>query len=425
MSLPRLLRGVGAGRMTYAAHVGEHGEIPDAVRRGGDGPAPPLLAELTRSGLRGHGGGGFPIAAKLDAVRRSKGTPVVVVNGTEGEPMSVKDRMLMESLPHLVLDGAICCAQVAGADKIVVALDQLSRDAAASVSAALRERPEFGRGSAPTEIISVPPGYVTGQETAVVNFLNTGKAKPMYAYPRISERGVGKRPTLMSNPETLAHVALIARHGAEWFRRLGSAEEPGSALVTLSGAIRAPGVYEIEYGSLLTGLVDAAEGQTEPLRAFLLGGYAGGWVDAGVATGARLSEASLRPAGASLGAGIIVALPRSACPVAEVTRVAGWMADESAGQCGPCVNGLGSIADTLTDLCEGHGGRDALADIRRWAGLVTGRGACAHPDGTARFVTSALSVFAAEFADHARHGLCDACARPPVLLTPQPRSAVR
>ena len=229
----------------------------------------------------------------------------------------------------------------------------------------------------------------------------------------------------MSNAETLSHVALIARHGAEWFRGLGTADEPGSALVTLSGAVRYPGVYEIEFGSLLPSLITAAEGQSEPLRAFLMGGYAGGWVDATAAVGMRLSEASLRPGGGSLGAGIIVALPRSACPVAEVTRVAGWMADESAGQCGPCVNGLGSIADALADVCDGRAGSGALTDIERWTAVVTGRGGCAHPDGTARFVTSALTVFAPEIAEHARHGPCDSCSRRPVLLTPTPRSAAR
>lgn len=424
MSLPRLLRGVTASRMTYRDHLAEHGALPAAVGARGADAATALPAELARSGLRGRGGGGFPLAAKLEAVRRAGGAPVVVVNGAEGEPMSVKDRMLLESLPHLVIDGAVCCADALGSDSITFTLDESSREAAEALLAALGERPEFGRDLASPEIVSLPSGYVTGQETAVVNFLNTGTAKPTAPLPRISERGVDRRPTLMSNPETLAHAALIARHGAGWFRELGSAQEPGSALVTLSGAVRYPGVYEIEYGSLLPTLVQAAEGQSEPLRAFLVGGYAGGWLDPSAAARARLSEASLRPLSATLGAGIVVALPRSACPVAEVARVAGWMADQSAGQCGPCVHGLGSIADTLADICEGRPSRDALSDLRRWSALVTGRGACAHPDGTARFVTSALSVFAAEVEDHARHGLCDACERRPVLITPRQRSTV-
>jgi NADH:ubiquinone oxidoreductase subunit F (NADH-binding) len=424
MSLPRVLLGVGAETMDYATHCRVHGELPPSARRARNGLPAPLHASLARAGLRGRGGGAFPLAAKLDAIQLAKGRAVVVVNGTEGEPMSVKDRMLLEALPHLVLDGAYAIGDMLGTRDIVVALDESLGDAADAVRQAARERPEAARRAGQPRIVIVPAGYVTGHETSIVNFLNRGIARPVTQPPRISERGVARRPTLMSNPETLAHAALIARHGADWFRELGSVEDPGSALVTLSGAVRAPGVYEIAYGSRLSSLVSAAGGVSEPVRAVLVGGYAGTWLDAGDTATLRLSRSDLRPLGASLGAGIVVALPRSACPVAEVTRVAGWMADESAHQCGPCVNGLASIAGTLADLSEGRGGRDAFSDLRRWCDLVVGRGACAHPDGVAAFVTSALRVFAADFEDHARRGPCDACARRPVLITPLRRSAV-
>lgn len=418
MSLPRVLLGAGEQPMDYQAHRQVHGDL-----RQHDPAA--LLAELTQSGLRGRGGGGFPLATKLDAVRRAKGTPIVVVNATEGEPMSVKDRMLLGSLPHLVLDGALVLARALRAPDVVIAIEESGRDVEASVERALSERPDIGRGMTQPQIVAVPTGFVTGQETAIVNFINNGIPRPTNQPPRISQRGIARRPTLMSNAETLAHVALIARHGHAWFRRLGPTEEAGSALVTLSGGVRAPGVYEIEYGSSLGSLIEAAGGLTEAARAFLFGGYGGSWVTGAAAKTLRLSTKSLWSMRASLGAGVIVALPNSACPVAEVTRVAGWMSDESASQCGPCVNGLGAMAATLVDVCEGRAGRDAFADLRRWAELVVGRGACAHPDGVGRFVASALRVFAAEFDDHARHGLCDACERRPVLITPRPRSAVR
>ncbi|HEX3690032.1 MAG TPA: NADH-ubiquinone oxidoreductase-F iron-sulfur binding region domain-containing protein [Solirubrobacteraceae bacterium] len=423
MSLPRILLGAGADTMDHATHRRVHGDLAAGRRRSREGGRA-LLDELTRSGLRGRGGGAFPLAAKLASVQRAKGRAVVVANGTEGEPMSVKDRMLLEALPHLVLDGAYCLADVLGTEDIVIALDESMGDAHDTVRRALRERPEAGRRRGRLRIVSVPAGYVTGHETAIVNFVNRGIPRPLTQPPRISERGVGRRPTLMSNAETLAHVALIARHGADWFRRLGRSDEPGSALVTLSGGVSAPGVYEIELGSRLDALVRAGGGVAEPVRAFLVGGYAGTWIDAAGAAPLPLSRSGLRALGAALGAGIVVALPRSACPVAEVTRVAGWMADQGASQCGPCVNGLASIADTLADVSEGRPGRDAFADILRWSELVVGRGACAHPDGAAAFVTSALRVFSAEFDDHARHGRCDACARRPVLITPRERSLV-
>jgi NADH:ubiquinone oxidoreductase subunit F (NADH-binding) len=419
MSLPRLLLGAGPQTVGYEAHVAIHGERPRTAPGSRDGAGSLLPLELLRSGLHGRGGGGFPLARKLEAVQGARGRPVVVVNATEGEPMSVKDRMLLESLPHLVLDGAFALAEALGTDDVVIALDESLHDAAETVRRALQERPDVGRRAAQPRIVTIPWGYVTGQETAIVNFVNNGIPRPVTQPPRISDRGISRRPTLMSNVETLAHVALIARHGAAWFRGLGTEEEPGSFLVTLGGGVRAPGVSVLENGSPLGSLIQAADGLTEPVRAFLFGGYAGSWIDGTAARGARLSEGSLRAFRASLGAGIIVALPRSACPVAEVTRVAAYMSDQGAAQCGPCVNGLGSIAAALTDVCEGRAGRDAFGDIRRWSELVVGRGACSHPDGAARFVTSALRVFAAEFDDHARHGLCEACERTAVLAAPR------
>lgn len=422
MSLPRLLLGVGGEPMSYPEHVALHGHRPSGAGRSGVGPSP-LTGELARAGLRGRGGGAFPLAAKLDAVAHARGRPVVLVNATEGEPMSVKDRMLLECLPHLVLDGALCVAEALRAADVVIALSASFSTAAESLRAALRSRPDVGRRTPQPRVVAVPPGYVSGQETAIVNFVDHGIPRPTTQPPRVSERGIGRRPTLVSNAETLAHAALIARHGAKWFRQLGPEDEPGSFLVTLSGGVGAPGVYEVAYGSSLSSLVGAADGATEPVRAVLFGGYAGGWVDGADARALPLTSAALRPLRASLGAGIIVVLPQSACPAAEVARVAGYLSAQSAGQCGPCVNGLASIADTMADLCRGRARRDAFGDLRRWSELVVGRGACAHPDGAARFIASALSVFVAELEDHARHGPCEACARRPVLITPRPRAA--
>lgn len=420
MSLPRLLLDADVEAMSLRRHIQVHGHITSPGRRGRSGEGAGLLSELARSGLRGRGGGAYPLAAKVAAVVRARRQPALVVNGSEGEPMSVKDQMLLESLPHLVLDGALVLARAVRAPDLRIAIAERFEEAAEAVDVALDERVEAGElssGSRP-QIQPVPGGYVKGQETAIVNLLNAGVARPTTQPPRITERGVGRRPTLMANVETLAHVALIARHGADWFRQLGPSDEPGSALITLGGGVREPGVYEIEQGAHLGTLVEAAGGLTEPARAFLFGGYAGTWVDAASARQARLSNGALGRLRASLGAGVVVALPQSACPVAEVARVAAWLSLESAGQCGPCVNGLGSIAATLADVQAGSAQRQALADVRRWAQLAVGRGACAHPDGAARFVTSAVHVFRSELEDHLRHGPCDGCERRPVLITP-------
>jgi NADH:ubiquinone oxidoreductase subunit F (NADH-binding) len=336
--------------------------------------------------------------------------------------MSTKDRLLLCSVPHLVIDGALAIAHAVDADHVIVAIDDLNPRAGDTVAWALAQRPELRRGRLSAEVVTVPGGYVSGQESAVVRWINEGVAKPGATTPRVTERGIGRRPTLVSNAETLAHVALIARHGARWFREVGTREDPGSALVTVSGAVVAPGVYEASHGSTLGSLVTAAGGLSERTRAFLVGGYAGAWLDMLQARQARLSRDHLARFGARLGAGIVVALPERSCPVAETTRVAGWLADHSAGQCGPCVNGLAAIADALAGVCHGDGG-PGLPWILRWCDQVSGRGACAHPDGAAGFVSSAVRVFANELADHAQHGLCDACSASPVLVTPAPITA--
>ena len=417
MTLPRLLNAITAAPMTHERHLSVHGELPAPSSRA-------AIDEIERSGLRGRGGGAFPLARKLATVRRGRGRPLVVVNGCESEPMSAKDRVLLGALPHLVIDGALHAARAVGAREIVVAIDELNVRGGETIEWALAQRPELESGSVTASVAWTPSGYVSGQETAIVRWCNDGVAKPWSERRRVAERGIARRPTLVSNAETLAHVALIARHGADWFAQLGTDEDPGSALITLGGGVRAPGVYEIEHGAGLQEFLDLVGGCVGRPRAFLLGGYAGGWIDGADASQVRLARRDLQRVRARLGSGVVVALPESACPVAETARVAGWLSEHSSGQCGPCVNGLGAIAGELERICDGSAGRGALADVLRWCGLSSGRGACAHPDGAAGFVVSALHVFASEFRDHARNGSCEACDRAPVLTVPGRRSPV-
>jgi NADH:ubiquinone oxidoreductase subunit F (NADH-binding) len=226
--------------------------------------------------------------------------------------------------------------------------------------------------------------------------------------------------------ETLAHIALIARHGAEWFRQVGTATQPGSALVTVVGAVAAPGVYEIPHGVPVMDLLAGAGDTTAPVRALLVGGYSGTWIDAGAVSGLTLDNDSLAHHGASFGPGIVVVLSGHACPVAEVARVATYLARESARQCGPCVHGLTAIAEGIGLVACGVAPPVTRDSLLRWLGQVSGRGACHHPDGAVRFVASALTVFAEDFEDHARHGPCEACAGPRELPLRDGRpSAVR
>ncbi len=423
-ALPRLLAGIPPeGALSLAEHRSLHGALPAFDARH-DGPA--LVELIEASGLRGRGGGSFPTGAKLHAVAGARkhvlSRPVVLVNGAEGEPASFKDRTLLQSLPHLVLDGAEVAARAIGAQEILLAVCETASDALA-IRAALDERArQPSRAPLRARLVTVPNRYVAGQESALVNHAGGGPALPTFTPPLPFERGVDGRPTFVSNVETLAHVALIARHGADWFRELGLASQPGSALVTLSGSQLAyPGVYEIEVGSPLSALLDAAGGLQDAPRALLFGGYGGGWVDGSLLRGVALSDEHLAPHGAALGAGVIVVLSAAACPVAELTRLTRWLATQSARQCGPCLFGLDAIADTVEQVMLGRAPRDALRRLAGLGAVVRGRGACTHPDGAVRMLASGLQVFAEELADHARNGPCDACERPSEL--PRPRAA--
>jgi NADH:ubiquinone oxidoreductase subunit F (NADH-binding) len=398
---------------TLPQHLELHGEAPVLAR--GEGPA--LIDWVARADLRGRGGAGFPTAAKLAAVAGGRG-PFVVANGAEGEPASAKDRRLLESSPHLVLDGALLAAQTVGAGQVLLCVRQGAVDALETVRVAISERAAQRMLQVPVELVVTPNSYLAGEESALVRFLNGGPAKPTFVPPRPYERGVGRRPTLVQNVETLAHLALIARYGPAWFREAGTDREPGTALVTLSGAVGSPGVYEIGLGTSLRDLLAAAGATTAPVRAVLVGGYFGSWIELGVARDLVLHEEHLRPLGGGLGSGVIAVLPQQACGVAESARVLRYLAAEAAGQCGPCTYGLAAIAGAFTDLANGQASPTVDEDLERWNGLVHGRGACHHPNGAVRFATSALRVFADEFEQHRRHGPCPGCTGRAMLPVP-------
>lgn len=401
--VPRLLAGVRAdgGPVTLEGHLRRWGGLPDLRGRQ---RRDALLGAVAASGLQGRGGAGFPTARKLEAVAAQRGTPVVVVNGVEGEPPSGKDQVLLAYVPHLVLDGAVVAAAALGAREAIVAVGRAAHGAVTQ-AVVERRRAQGGRGIALRAVLA-PERFVAGEETALVSFLNGGPAKPTFTPPRPYERGVGGAPTLVQNAETLAHLALIARFGPGWFRAIGTPDEPGSALVTLSGAVRQPGVYEIALGSPLHELVEQAGGATAELGAFLVGGYFGSWLPAEATLAAPLSNAGLGPLGGSLGARAIVALPAASCGLLETARVARYLAAESAGQCGPCVHGLAAIAGDLLQIAYGQDVAAARQALDRRLPQLDGRGACRHPDGTARFVTSALRVFAPEIEHHLVRGRC-------------------
>jgi NADH:ubiquinone oxidoreductase subunit F (NADH-binding) len=418
VGLPRLLQRIPAhGAMSLTEHLAVHGPTP-TWRKRSRGSEHPLIGMVEHAGLRGRGGAGFPTAVKLRAVAAARRRAIVVVNAAEGEPASHKDRTLAASLPHLILDGATLAAQALGTAEVIVGVCESARASVDSLALAVAERGSARRNPTRVQVRTVPSHYIAGQESALVNYLNDAPAIPTFTPPLPAQQGVARRPTLVSNAETFAHMALIARHGANWFRELGTPSQPGSTLITLSGPVARPGVYEIEHGASLTSLVNAAGGVTASLRAALIGGYGGSWIAAEHLSGLALADEHLDAYGATLGAGVVLLLSEHACPVAETARVLDWLARQSAGQCGPCVHGLDALAQAFEEIAGGAAHLDGERRITRLAALVEGRGACRHPDGAARLARSAIDTFAAELDDHARNGPCERCHMAGELLLP-------
>jgi len=406
--LHRLLPATSA--LTLADHLASFGALP--ARGAG------LVDDVDAAGLRGRGGAGFPTAVKMRAVVAAGRRPVVVANGTEGEPVSAKDKTLLSTVPHLVLDGIVAAADAVGAREAVLCIERSAARCIRTVERALAERRAAGLDRVAVRVEASPDRYVAGEASALVHWLNGGEAKPTFNLHHLSERGLGARPTLVDNVETLAHVALIARHGAAWFRSAGTPTDPGSALVTVTGAARWPGVYEIAMGVPLASVLGSAGVDPASVEAVLVGGYFGTWIPGRLLADVTLDSASLRAVGATFGCGALAVVPAGACGLAEAARVTRWLADQSAGQCGPCAMGLPAIADAMERLVRGDASGRSEADLRRFSELVKGRGACAHPDGAARFVQSSLWAFADDVAAHGAKRPCRTSAR--ILPTPTP-----
>jgi NADH:ubiquinone oxidoreductase subunit F (NADH-binding)/ferredoxin len=359
------------------------------------------LAERMR--LRGKGGAGFPFARKVRAVvesaRKRDADRVVVVNATEGEPASWKDKVLLTRAPHLILDGAAVAAAALQAVEIVIGMED-SGIGFDSMIRALAER----RMPAPTRLVAMPSRFISGEGGALVRGINGELPIPPGRKTRASDTGVDGLPTLLSNAETYAQLAIGARLGPAGYASVGTPEEPGTVLLSVGGSAKYPSVVEAPAGVPLKEVLRMCRAPIGP--GVLVGGFHGKWITAEAAEMASLSWEGLQAVGGSLGAGIILPLGDGTCPLGEATRVVQYLAGQSAGQCGPCRLGLPDVARAFASLADGSGGSGAMDTLRVAAGTVRGRGACSHPDGTSRFALSALETFTEDIAAHINHDGC-------------------
>ncbi|MDQ2960693.1 MAG: proton-conducting membrane transporter, partial [Candidatus Dormibacteraeota bacterium] len=267
---------------------------------------------------------------------------------------------------------------------------------------ALRERGRHRLGGRPPVLVTAPPRYVGGQETAVIARVQGDAAKPSYTPPLPFVHGAWGRPTLVQNVETLARAALIAR----------GQPSAGLALLTVVGAVARTGVVEIAVGASYAEAVNAVGGTVGRPRAVLAGGYFGRWLDVPDGWGYRPGI------DVPLGAGVVAVVDSGHCPIAETARIVAYLARESARQCGPCRDGLPALAEGVAGLTGARRPRPRLDLLRRRLEEIAGRGACRHPDGAVVLVQSMLTVFHEQVESHLRTGPCVACAATPLLPIP-------
>jgi NADH:ubiquinone oxidoreductase subunit F (NADH-binding) len=363
-----------------------------------------FVSVLEASGLAGRGGAGFPAAIKLAVAHAAGPGGTVLVNGMEGEPASDKDKLLLIRAPHLVLDGAQLLAAATGAREIIVAVPEGREHVAAAITAAEAERAGTSHAPVPETIVRPPDRFIAGEESALTSWVASGRSLPSFRPDKGTALRIGRKGALVQNAETLAHVAMISRTGPDVFRAHGLVEDPGTSLVTVSGAVEHAGVVEVDRGTPLLEIASRATPLGAP-QALLVGGYGGAWVGP-EQFGTPYASLSLRAVGATAGVGIVIVLGREVCGLMETARIVHYLAGQSAGQCGPCVYGLPAVADDITRLARGHADAGLLARLERRLIEVDGRGACRHPDGAVNVARSALRVFAADVHQHAGGTVC-------------------
>ncbi|GAB3236666.1 NADH-ubiquinone oxidoreductase-F iron-sulfur binding region domain-containing protein [Mycolicibacterium hippocampi] len=395
---PRLLR------ISDTTEVEDH---PAYVDSGGyqelDDPDA-LLEEVDRSGLLGRGGAAFPLAVKLRTVRdasRAGSATVVLANGEEGEPASVKDKWLLRNRPHLVLDGVRLAARIVGAGRAYVYVSDAQ--AANALRAALDAAP---LGDLAASVVTVEPGYVAGEETAAVRAVNGGLAKPTDKPPRPFQEGVSGLPTVVGNVETLANLPFILRHGSDAFRDHGTSASPGTFLATVTGGGRPPALYELPHGTPVTDLLEHHQIPAGDVKGVLMGGYFAGLLNREVLD-TTLDHESMRRLNSGLGCGAVSVLTDD-CPVAVAASVMAYFDRENAGQCGSCFNGTAAMSAVTDALRHGAATEDDLTRLQRWSVVLRGRGACATLDAATNVAASLLRAFPTDVARHLA-GQCDSC----------------
>jgi NADH:ubiquinone oxidoreductase subunit F (NADH-binding) len=376
-----------------------------------------VVSEVTKARLRGRGGGGFPTGIKWASVARDAcPTKYVVCNGAEGEPGTFKDRYLLRQNPYQMLEGLAIAAYAVGARRAYVCLKKSFVREIARVRRALREmRAARCLGEVTIDLVLGPEDYLFGEEKAMLEVIEGGRAMPREAdlpphvHGLFLVRPDRSNPTIVNNVETLSNVPHIFRQGADWFRSIGTLDTPGTMVFTISGDVATPGVFELPMGTPLDELVFEHGGGMRPGRRLkaVLSGVSNAVIQPS-ALHARMGFGSMQAIGSGLGSGGFVIFDDSACMVRVAYKVSEFLCNESCGQCTPCKFGTNQATHHLRRLVEGGGGPSDLNLVLEGAAMAPYANRCYLPVEHSVIVPSLMRAFAAEFEQHLARG-CSGC----------------
>ena len=394
------------------------------------------IEAVARSGLRGRGGSGFPTGEKwracalAEADRRQTDRPggsVVVVNAYQSDPAVFSDRVLLETNPYAVLEGAAIAAYAVGAAEIVVAVRAEATDAIHVMEAAIAAAEK--RGFLGVDILgktleitaSVKPlqgSYMLGEETVLLKGIEGKRGQPDQQPPYPTTRGLYGLPTLIHHPQTFAAIPTIVGRGPGAYASIGSKASPGTTLVQLSGSVGRPGVAEVPMGTTLRDIVELAGGVPAPheLKALLVGGPSGGILPA-EALGIAYEYDALEQAGAHIGSGSIVVIDERSCVVDLAAVLTRFCADEACGKTIPCRIGLRRMAEIGARFCDGQPRGDELTRLTDLSADIVASGLCDHERRATLPLLSIARYFRDELDAHiVRYncpaGVCQSLARP-------------
>src|SRR5580765_209306 len=377
-----------------------------------------VVKVVSDAGLRGRGGAGFPTGKKWQFTREAPEQPrYLVMNGGEDEPGSKKDRVLLENLPHLVIEGAILSAFAIGATKIYLYINAQYDAATQSINDAIAEAKNagylgkniLGRGfDLDIEVTAAPHNYVAGEDTAVIEVIEGKKAWPRQKPPFPVTVGLFGKPTLVNNVETLANVAPIVFRGADWYRKFGTAESSGTMIFSLNDDVNRPGVYELPFGMPLRYLIEECGGGMQSgkkIKAIMPAAPSSAFLPADEID-TPLDPNSMRDAGSALGCGVVRLIPEGTCIVEEVLKISEFFTAEYCGQCPACRMETSTLTMMLKKVQAGQGGQPILEQFGKILAFNKGKGFCSLIGMPGPPIESALKLFFADFAAHLTTGNC-------------------